>query len=174
MENANMYEDSDLQVTRVMSPTLHANSEDIGALMIQCECPLCHTGVVNPTTCSGCGKYGHEDCLGLEYFQMLPFCGECMCVIITDYAQRQDQAKREEWRKHYAGQLAYWKQSATQVLGATTAIGQSLGGVTAVMVGSALQLAKGAVAGASAVVRSSSVASGSNRQLEIENAVVQK
>ena len=86
----------------------------------------------------------------MEYFQNLPFCGACMVQIITEYGKRADQHKREEWKLYYAQQLLTWKERATTALGVSSAVGAMIGGATAVVAGSAVGLARGAVAAAAA------------------------
>eukprot|EP00959_Pyramimonas_sp_CCMP1952_P313666 6565637-Pyramimonas_sp.AAC.1 len=110
--------------------------------------------VIDPPTCSQCGRYGHPGCLGVECFQSLPFCSTCMIGVITEYAHREDMRKREEWKRTYEEQLMVWKSRVTTALGVSATVGATLGGATATVLTSAVGLARGAVAAAHAAASS--------------------
>ena len=130
---------------------MYRDSSNMGLLLgFRCLCPECNAMAVEPVTCSQCGRYGHAGCLRLEYFQSFPFCGACMCNIIIEYGQRENQKKREEWKTYYRQQLMTWKERVTTALGLSSAVGAMIGGATAVLAGSAVGLARGAVTAAAA------------------------
>lgn len=111
-------------------------------------CPTCSFPVAEPVTCSGCGRYGHPQCLRAEWFQGLPFCATCLRAVILDYSAREDRRRREEWRDYHLQQLQRWKQIALNAVGVTSAVGVAIGGTTAVVAGAAAGFARGAVVAA--------------------------
>ena len=99
--------------TRVMSPTRADPGSNVGLLMdVRAQCPQCGNIVVEPITCSGCGQYGHPQCLRIEGFCGLPFCHRCLRQVILDYGVQEDPASRAEWRTYYVQQLQRWKSIA--------------------------------------------------------------
>ena len=93
--------------TRVMSPSGSGGSATGVLLGVRAQCGACLGSVVDPVTCSRCGKFGHGSCLGIESFQGLPFCNQCICETITEFARQSDMARREEWRRSYTGPVSY-------------------------------------------------------------------
>eukprot|EP00959_Pyramimonas_sp_CCMP1952_P355344 7442979-Pyramimonas_sp.AAC.1 len=138
------------QLTRVMSPTRTILPDPNRAVLhgFPMTCQVCRTMAAEPVTCSKCGKFGHAQCLGLEFFQDFPFCCDCIFDIIKEYSDYSTQVRRQEWQKNYLHQLALWKDRATAAMGASAAVGTAIGGAAALVVGSTVTLAKGVVTGA--------------------------
>eukprot|EP00959_Pyramimonas_sp_CCMP1952_P413538 8665368-Pyramimonas_sp.AAC.1 len=76
------------QHTRVMSPNRITVPDPNRAILhgFTMTCQVCRTMAAEPATCSKCGMLGHPQCLGLEFFQDFPFCGECIFGIIKEYS----------------------------------------------------------------------------------------
>ena len=137
-----------IPAARVMSPS---NVLQEGTLVdVQTVCQFCHAFVRGPSVCTGCGIYGHAECLRLERFVDYYFCSTCIPQVAAEYASFQDAQRREAWRRSLAAQIAAWKSRTIEAIGLSATIGVAVGGAVFAAAGVAAGLAQGAVRGAAA------------------------
>ena len=110
-------------------------------------CQVCHHLASEPSTCAGCGRYGHAECLRLENFFNYLFCEVCIPSVTSEYASFQDARRREEWRRSLTTQISTWRTRAIEAIGVSSSIGVAVGGVVAAAAGVAASLAQGTVRG---------------------------
>ena len=142
-----------------MSPTQRNLNEGILQGM-HVLCQVCGHGIYEPAVCAMCGKYGHPVCLGLEAFAGYPFCAACVPNAIAQYAAAQDSRHREQWRRDLAQHITTWKSRAVSAVGLGSTLGLAVGGVVATAAGAAASIARGALAGATAVTATAVLALG--------------
>ena len=138
---------SALAVTRVMSPNITNQKSMLGAEWI---CPLCRSASGgDPAVCANCGKYGHEECVGIEIFQGYPLCGICFAQVVIQYAAIGDAQRRVQWNTTLSKQFANWKSRAIEAMGISASVGVTMGSVAATAAGVAYAGLQGFVQGAS-------------------------
>ena len=100
--------------------------------------------------CTGCGIYGHAQCLRPEPFLEHRFCDSCLPKAVAKYASFQDAQSQEAWRRSMESQVLHWRSRITNAIGVNSTIGVAIGGAVVAVAGVAAGLAHGVVRGASA------------------------
>ena len=142
------------QLARVMSPNDHlalrSNDEYSGSFDVaQVYCQDCTTLVSCLYVCTGCGIYGHTQCLRLEQLFDYLFCPPCLLKAAAEFASFQDAQRRDAWRNSLAQQIIGWRSRVTEAVGMSSSIGVIIGGAMVAVAGVAAGLAHGVVRGAS-------------------------
>ena len=143
----------DGQLVRVMRPNDHLavrpNDEYSGSFDVaQVYCQDCNTLVSCLYVCTGCGIFGHAQCLRLEKIFDYQFCLPCFFKAVAQYASFQDVQRRDAWRNSLAQQIIGWRSRVTEAVGMSSSIGVAMGGAMVAVAGVAAGLAHGVVRGA--------------------------
>ena len=114
----------------------------------QVYCQDCNTLVSCLYVCTGCGIYGHTQCLRLEKFFDYLICPPCLQKAAAEFASFQDAERRVEWRNSLEQQIIGWRSRVTEAIGMSSLVGVAMGGAMVAVAGVAAGLAHGVVRGA--------------------------
>ena len=120
-------------------------------------CQDCNTLVSCLYVCTGCGIYGHTQCLRLEKFFDYLFCPPCLQKAAAEFASFQDAQRRDAWRNSLEQQIIRWRSRVTEAIGMSFSVGVTMGGAMVAVAGVAAGLAHGVVRGAESAATSLSL-----------------